>query len=113
MRPPKLYVVVRANLPPGVQAVQGLHAFREFGALHPDADKHWFETSNHLALLEVPDEPSLVKLVDRAAREQVRFALFREPDRGMEATAVALEPKAQRLCRGLRLALRGVTGVLP
>ena len=82
-----------------------MHALRDFGAVHSDTDRHWFETSNHLALLEVADEPALVELVDRAWKEQVRFALFREPDRGMEATTVTLEPKAQRICRGLRLAL--------
>lgn len=102
----KLYVVVRADLSPGPQAVQACHAAREFAALHPEMERSWFERSNHLAILAVPDEQALVRLLARAEERGVAYAPFREPDYGDSLTAVAFEPgeRGRRLCSGLRLA---------
>lgn len=105
MRPEKLYLVTRRDLPLGQQAIQACHALREFTAQHPEVDLQWYLTSNHLALLEVPDETALSLLAEKANREGIKFSLFREPDRGDELTAVAFEPGAKRMLRGLRLAL--------
>lgn len=102
----KLYLVVRADLCPGQQAVQSVHAMRQFVAEHEGIEREWFELSNHLALLAAPDEPSLMSLVRAATRKGLRVSLFREPDRDNEVTAVALEPRAKRLLRGFPLALR-------
>ena len=52
----KLYLVTRADLPPGVQAVQAAHAMREFVDLYPEAEAAWYRESNTLALLAAPDE---------------------------------------------------------
>ena len=52
----KLHLVVRGDLPPGQQAVQAVHAMREFVREYPEVDRHWYEKSNTLALLTVPDE---------------------------------------------------------
>lgn len=103
----KLVLVTRADLPPGAQAVQAAHAMREFAELHPELDKQWHEQSNTLALLVVPDERGLRRLLDRAADRGLRVAVFREPDLGGQLTAAALEPAqaTQRLCRNLPLAL--------
>lgn len=43
-------------------------------------------------LCAVSREPSLLAAADRLDRAGVRFALFREPDRDNEATALATEP---------------------
>lgn len=102
----KLYVVTRDDLPPSQQAVQGIHAAREFTARHPDIDTEWYERSNHLALLAVKGEEALHRLLASAEVHGLRFAAFREPDRGNELTAIALEPAAKRLCRSIPLAMR-------
>lgn len=101
----KLYVIVRADLPVGQQAVQACHALREFVAQHESTDRHWYETSNHLAILSVPNEAALLRLVGKAEDQDLKVSVFQEPDRGNETTAIALEPAAKRLCRNLPLAL--------
>jgi len=104
----KLTVITRADLHPGQQAVQAMHAHRAFVAEHPEVELDWFEKSNTLALLSVPDEEALSHFLRRASDRGIRTAIFREPDIGDRLTAIALEPGAEvrRLCRGLPLALK-------
>lgn len=105
MRKAKLYLVVRSDLPPGQQAVQAAHALQEFNhAFHPQAMK-WHATSNHLALLAVPDEGALAHLLRKAHGQRVAAVGFREPDRGDELTAIAIAPEGKQLTRRLPLAL--------
>jgi hypothetical protein len=52
----KLYLITRADLIPGSQAVQACHAARQFAADYPEIEREWFERSNYLAFLAVPDE---------------------------------------------------------
>lgn len=101
----KLYIITRADLVPGQQAIQAMHAMREFTAEHPETDLSWYQTSNHLALLSVRDEVALTRLVEQAQRREIRVSLFREPDRNNELTAIAIEPRGKSLCRHLPLAL--------
>ena len=101
----KLYLVTRADLPAGQQAVQACHAMRRFAEEHPTVERAWFSGSETLALLAVKDEAGLVRVVERAQDRGLRVASFREPDRGGELTAIALEPGARRLVRSLPLAL--------
>jgi peptidyl-tRNA hydrolase len=108
MRPDdKLYLVTRADLPAGAQAVQAAHALRQFIAEHPERDREWFETSNYLALLAVPSEADLERLFTKAERRGVPASAFREPDLGASLTAIALAPcsGARSLTRSLPLAL--------
>ena len=111
----KLYVVTRADLPPGSQAVQSMHASRQYAHEHPEIERRWFEESNHLCMLSVRDERALEALIQKAARTGVTFAVFREPDLGDSITAAAFEPGArgQRLCSGLQLALRSESQPAP
>jgi hypothetical protein len=108
-RPERLFLITRADLRPGQQAVQAAHALRQYGAEHPESDREWFEGSNTLALLAVPDERALKALVSRAFDRGLKMGVFEEPDLGGQVTAVALEPssEARRLCRSLPLALGG------
>ena len=101
----KLFVVTRADLPAGDQAVQSCHVVLAFGAAHGEAER-WAVAA--IALLAVDDEDALVRLADRASQRGVRVASFREPDLGWALTAVALEPgrDAKRLTSGLPLALQ-------
>ncbi len=102
---PKIYLVVRGDLPAGLQAVQAAHALRQFVEEHPETDRAWFEQSNTLALLALPNEATLGVLLVRASRHKVPVSAFREPDRGNELTAIALGPQGKQLTKHLPLAL--------
>ena len=102
----KLYLVVRADLSPGQQAVQACHALREFSEHHPHVDRAWYDVSKTLVMLTVPDEGQLSSLQGAARERNVSCAGFREPDLNDALTALAPGPDARRLCRGLPLALR-------
>ena len=102
----KLYLVTRADLPPGQQAVQAAHAMREFVACCPEVDLEWYRTSNTLAFLAVPDEDRLSALLEKARSRGCPAASFQEPDLDHELTAIALGPEGKRFCRCLPLALR-------
>lgn len=102
----KLFLVTRQDLCAGQQAVQACHAQKEFSVRHPIEDRQWYEESNTLALLAVPDEEALAQLLDRAHQAGIAAAEFREPDRGNELTAIALSPRAKKLCQRIPLALR-------
>lgn len=101
----KLYLVVRRDLAgPGAMAAQLCHALRQFTADHPDVDNLWFQRSNTLVLLEVPDRRALVDLARQARDRGVPAAMFREPDLSDAPTALALGPDARHLVRRLPLA---------
>lgn len=108
MAPPaRLYLVTRGDLPAGQQAVQAAHALRQWVAEQPALDAQWFATSTTLALLTTTDEPALEQLARRAGEQGLAVAAFREPDRGGELTAIAIEPRGRKLVRRLPLALQG------
>jgi len=106
----KLFLVTRRDISPGYQAVQSCHAMRQFTADHPEVDNVWFLQSNFLALLSVPSEVELMKLIVNASDLGLRWSAFREPDVGGAITAIAIEPhpKTIDLCKGLPLALKEV-----
>jgi hypothetical protein len=105
----KLILVTRADLAAGAQAVQAAHALRELAERHPIAERVWYATSNHLALLAVKNEAELAALLRAAIDRDVPVAAFREPDFGNALTAIALAPcaHARAICRRLPLALAG------
>jgi peptidyl-tRNA hydrolase len=102
----KLYIIVRDDLSPGQQAVQGMHALRQFVAECSDADIFWFATSNTLAVLSVPNERALGVLYRKAKDRSVPVAAFREPDRDNEMTSIAIGPTGRILTKNLPLAFR-------
>jgi tRNA G37 N-methylase TrmD len=103
----KLFLVTRADLPHGQQAIQSAHALREFSEHHPEIDREWYRTSNTLIMKAVPNEAALHDLMDRARKRGIHFSSFREPDRNDELTAIAFEPRGKALVQGLPLALMG------
>lgn len=105
----KLFIVVRSDLIPGLQAAQACHALREFGAVHPEIDVDWYSNSKTLVLLSVPTESDLKRLAARAEEKQVPLALNYEPDLGGEMTSIALSPGAKKLVRGLPLLLQAAS----
>jgi len=103
----KIYLVTRRDLSPGSQAVQAVHALREFIHLHPKIERKWYKKSNHVCFLSVENERALVRLSDEATMKGIKWASFQEPDLNDQTTAICLEPteEARELCAILPLAL--------
>jgi peptidyl-tRNA hydrolase len=103
-----MYIAVRADLTPGLQMAQAVHAAFHFADEHPDMVSGWLNASNFLVVVSVPGEAALVALQDQADAAGITSSLVREPDIDDQATALCLEPgpAAKRLCSQLPLALR-------
>jgi peptidyl-tRNA hydrolase len=104
----RLYIAVRADLPPGLQMAQAVHAAFHFYRDHPSVVKPWLLKSNFLVIVSVPNEDALLDLIKEAASRGITRTAVREPDIDDEATAVALAPgaAARKLCANLPLALK-------
>lgn len=114
----KLYIIVRADLEPGLQAAQACHALRQFVHYCPEDDHDWFygedfkrpqepHGPNNIVILQVPNEHTLKKLVVQASASYVSCASFQEPDLDNQTTAVALYGEGvEKLVSNLPLALR-------
>lgn len=104
----KLYIAVRADLTPGLQAAQSVHAAFHFFDDWPSIARAWIHDSNFLVVVAVPDELALAELAARAVEEGLARTIVREPDLDNTITAVALEPGhvASRLCAEMPLALK-------
>jgi peptidyl-tRNA hydrolase len=102
----RLYIVIRNDLPPGLQAAQAAHAAFEFALAYPELTDEWATTSNNLILVAVDDEAALYRL--ERARLGMPHLLVHEPDLDDQATAMVLGPDqaAKQLCRNLPLALQ-------
>jgi hypothetical protein len=103
--------VTRADLPPGVQAGQAVHAAVEFTLAFPALARAWHDASNTVVLLSAPDELTLAELCADAEGAGLRVVRFHEPDLGGALTAAGLEPAAARLLRRLPLTLSRGEGV--
>lgn len=55
----------------------------------------WWQISNRVVVLTVPDEKTLFDIYQECLRKGSKTALFCEPDKDYEATALALEPSDQ------------------
>lgn len=93
----RLYVIVRSDLPPGLQLAQACHATREFGNLYPFCD-----VGENLVVLQAQDETELRTIVEGCRGFLV--APFHEPDLGGEMTAAAISGAAKGRLRRLPLA---------
>lgn len=103
-----MYIAIRNDLPPGLQAAQAAHSAFEFAQANPGTTREWASDSNYLILVAVPDEPALKQLLDRAVLAGITHVAVREPDIGDQVTCVCLAPgeATRRLCASLPLALR-------
>jgi peptidyl-tRNA hydrolase len=103
----RLYVVVRSDLSSGDQLCQAVHAAVAWCMRYPGIAARWYDRSNYLVILSVPDEAEL------RARENLldgnfglRTMLVTEPDLADQATAFAVEHRAQKLLSSLPLAMK-------
>jgi hypothetical protein len=97
----RLYVVVRADLSPGLQCAQACHAAFEYGRNGAE------QVGDNLVVLSASPE-RLLALAHAAALEEWSHVTFHEPDIGGELTAIALPgtPEVMVILRHLPLALR-------
>lgn len=106
--PDKLYIAVRADIPPGLQMAQAVHAAFEFSHGFPEITGYWLAQSNYLVIVAAHDEDHLAGLVVESVRKDIRTVAVREPDHNDELMAVAFEPgdAARRMLSSLPCALR-------
>jgi len=104
----KLYVITRADLPPGAQLAQSCHAVSAFATDFPSTHAEWHRHGQNLVALQVPGQAELDALLERVlmSEEIERVSAFREPDLAHQLTAIAFGDEAQRLVSSLPLALR-------
>lgn len=105
---PKLYIVVRKDLSLGARACQGMHSMREFAAKHPETEKEWYTTSNHICFLEVEDVTELQYYILYAKKHNILYAEFYEPNFGNTLTSVTFEPslKSREMLKGIPSAMK-------
>lgn len=90
-----MYILVRADLPPGLQIAQVAHAAFNLAYHHPLNLHAWkLDGSESLVVLQVPDERTLRIFYDKLTTgpADCHAVIVREPDLGSEATAVACTP---------------------
>lgn len=115
-QPVKLYIAVRADLPPGLQLAQCTHAAFQFFDEHPSHARSWLHRSNFLVCVAVPDEEALLALSAEASLGKgLCTTRVVEPDLGDEFTALAIQPglEAAALCASFPLALRNAVDMTP
>lgn len=86
----KLFVVVRADLPQGLQDAQLAHAAIQFVFEHPQLAESWYYGPNNIIVKQVPDEEALSALWDKLRLRKVAMSSFTEPDLGGQLTAISL-----------------------
>lgn len=103
-----LIVVTRQDLTPGYVAVQSIHAVTVFSNENKEAYQKWYDFSQAITLLAVPNEDHLKFLISKLAQRGIRYSIFNEPDIDNQVTAIAIEPSeaAFKLCSSIPLALR-------
>ena len=102
----KLFVVVRADLEPGLQLAQSGHAIVAFQHSYAREYEEWYRSSNNLVVLSAANKEELAKLAYDLTLKGISVAMFREPDLGDELTAISVGPEGQRFLSSLPLALR-------
>ena len=101
-----LYVLVRSDLPAGLQIAQASHGAFEFSRAYPAATHRWLHDSNYIVILHVPDEASLLDHAQAVLDAEIDYCLVYEPD--VEAnTALVVGPSSYwRKLANLPCALR-------
>ena len=84
--PARLFIAVRADLPPAIAGVQACHAVAKAvsGRHLPD--------NTHFVLVQVPSKEELLSLAKKLYDDGSEFELFFEPDYDLGETALATPP---------------------
>jgi len=103
----KLYVIIRNDLEPGLQAAQACHALRLFVEEHRLEENEWYRFSNNIVVLQIPSKEALMELAYKATCDDIPVSIFKEPDVDDEPTAIAILGRgAKKMVSHLPLALR-------
>ena len=101
----KLFIVVRADLDPGLQMAQAIHASIQFVFEHLEEARSWYDTSNNVVVKQVPDEAALAGLVQERDYNRTTCQVFGEPDlKGAWTAAAFMGEGANAYLRELPLA---------
>lgn len=96
------YVLVRTDLTIPAQLVQAVHAAYESGRFFSIPGNHIDST----VVCQVPSEQDLIKANEKMRARGIKTILFREPDMGHQATALATEAidsDLRRYCSNYKL----------
>jgi peptidyl-tRNA hydrolase len=101
-----MYVVVRRDMPIGVQMAQACHAAFLFAQTYAHQTLDWHTHSQYLVIVSVEDQVELIRLGSEAIQRKIRVAWWNEPDMDNDLTAIVLEPTeaTARLLSNLPLA---------
>jgi hypothetical protein len=97
----RLYVILDANLSPGLKMAQGIHAAKLFERGYPELEQQWYEESNNIVVLEHEDLDDIARELEQLG---YKLSRFHEPDLDDQLTAICVEPKAWRLLSSIKLA---------
>lgn len=86
IEPARLFIAVRADLPPAIAGVQACHAVAQAVAGRE------LDEDTHFVLVEVPGQKELLDLAVQLNEDGQDFRLFDEPDDNMGPTALATPP---------------------
>lgn len=102
----RLYIAVRNDLTPGLQAAQAVHAAFFFAQKYPEVTQEWLADSQYLVIVAVESSEALWELNHKAYSANIPFSVWSEPDLNDEVTAIAFAPSAASriLCANLPLA---------
>lgn len=92
----------------GQQAAQICHCLTEFGLAYPWLYEEWYDNSNYICLLQIPNEQALQELLIKAQSRNILTAEFYEPDFDNALTAICLEPgdETKQMLKHLQLAFK-------
>lgn len=103
----KLFILVREDLPTGLQLAQAIHAAVQWVIEDPDISSLWHKSSNNVVVKHVPHEAALLALAAEGERRRLVVEAFKEPDLAGATTAVAIVGEgANALLRELPLAFQ-------
>lgn len=99
----RLYLAVLDTLGAGHRVAQAAHALTELALAHPAAFRAWREAGGVVVAVALPGD-ALAELTEEASTAGDASAVFHEPDRGGERTAIAVLPRSPSVRRILRQA---------
>ena len=91
----RLYVVVRADIAPGLQLAQACHAVAAFGTSFPGPFTTWHHGDSNIVCLQARDEAHLRELFAALPPEAISVS-FHEPDLAEQMTAFACDRRPKQ-----------------
>lgn len=104
----KFFLIVRSDIAVGRASAQLVHAAIEFCLQYPTELLSWYKNSNYVAVLAVPNEIELMRLIVAATDNHIKHCAFREPDLDNRYTAIAIEASqaSRTLTKNLKSAFK-------